>query len=68
MCIRDSPYMVMADFRDYRRLQALVSETYRDSRKFNRMSLLNIAGSGVFSADRAVGEYAHNIWHVKPIR
>ena len=32
------------------------------------MSLLNIAGSGVFSADRAVGEYAHNIWHVKPIR
>ncbi len=62
------PYMVMADFRDYRRAQALVSETYRDKRKFSRMSLLNIAGSGVFSADRAVGEYAHNIWHVKPIR
>ena len=62
------PYMVMADFRDYRRAQTLVSETYRDKRKFSRMSLLNIAGSGVFSADRAVGEYAHNIWHVKPIR
>ena len=32
------------------------------------MSLMNIAGSGVFSADRAVFEYARNIWHTKPVK
>ena len=32
------------------------------------MSLRNIAGSGIFSADRAVSEYARDIWHAKPTR
>ncbi len=62
------PYMVMADFRDYRRAQALVSKTYQDQKAFARMSLCNIAGSGIFSADRAVGEYARDIWNVRPVR
>ena len=62
------PYMVMADFGDYRRAQQLVSDTYRDPKKFSRMSLANIAGSGIFSADRAVGEYARDIWGMTPIR
>jgi starch phosphorylase len=31
------------------------------------MSLVNIARSGRFSSDRAVMEYAKNIWHVKPV-
>ena len=60
--------MVMADFRDYRRAQELVSKTYLDKEAFNRMSLRNIAGSGIFSADRAVSEYARDIWHAKPTR
>ena len=62
------PYMVMADFRDYRRAQQLVSKTYQDQKAFARMSLCNIAGSGIFSADRAVGEYARDIWNVRPVR
>ena len=61
------PYMVMADFADYRRAQALVSKTYTDRRTFNRMSLANIAGSGIFSADRSVMDYARDIWHIKPV-
>ncbi len=32
------------------------------------MSLINIARSGRFSSDRAVMEYADNIWHVKPVK
>ena len=32
------------------------------------MSLCNIAGSGIFSADRAVSEYARDIWQVRPVR
>ena len=62
------PYMVMADFRDYRRAQELVSNRYTYKEAFNRMSLRNIAGSGIFSADRAVSEYARDIWHAKPTR
>ena len=38
--------------------------TYADRRKWNQMSLHNIARSGIFAADRAVAEYADKIWHV----
>ena len=39
-------------------------ETYGKPEVWNRMSLHNIARSGIFAADRAVAEYADNIWHV----
>jgi starch phosphorylase len=56
------PYMVMADFRDYRRAQADLQRLYADREKWARMSLKNIANSGIFSADRAVTDYARDIW------
>ena len=56
------PYMVLADFDAYRKAQSLSSQYYNDSRKWAKMSLNNIAGAGVFSADRAVSEYAKDIW------
>ena len=56
------PYMVLADFDAYQSAQQYVSECYKDPAKWNNMSLYNIAGAGVFSADRAVDEYAKNIW------
>ncbi|MCI2047432.1 MAG: glycogen/starch/alpha-glucan phosphorylase [Faecalibacterium sp.] len=59
----NDPYMVMADFKDYRRAQADVQRLYRDRAGWSRMSLENIANSGIFSADRAVSEYARDIWH-----
>ena len=62
------PYMVMADFADYRRAQHDVSRLYADRGTWNRMSLMNIANSGIFSADRAVFEYARNIWHAEPVK
>lgn len=62
------PYMVMADFADYRRAQNDLSGLYRDRGVWNRMSLMNIANAGIFSADRAVNDYARDIWHVKPIK
>ena len=60
-------YMILADLKDYCRAQDLVDATYRDARKWNRMSLVNVARSGRFSSDRAVMEYAKNIWHVEPV-
>jgi len=60
------PYMVLADFADYHLAQAKAEEIWQDRERFNRMSLMNISGAGRFSADRAIGEYAANIWHTKP--
>lgn len=57
-------YMCLADFDSYRKTQQKASETYKDLSKWNSMSLANIAGSGIFSADRAVTEYAKNIWRI----
>ena len=62
------PYMVMADFKDYRRAQATVQQLYRDRETWNRMSLMNIANAGIFSADRSVMDYARDIWGATPVR
>jgi len=56
------PFMVLADFADYRFAQQTAAELYRQPALWNRMSLMNIAGSGRFAADRAVREYAERIW------
>ncbi len=58
-------YMIIADFADYVRAQKAVSAAYCDRNKFTKMSLVNIAKAGIFSADRAVLEYADRIWHLK---
>ena len=58
----NDPYMVLADFADYRKTQRTASELYLDTNKWQKMSLYNISGAGIFSADRAVEEYAKNIW------
>ncbi len=59
------PYMVLADFDSYAAVQANSSQLYRDEKKWTQMSLNNIAGAGIFSADRAVNEYAKDIWGIK---
>ena len=57
-------YMALADFGDYARAQRDVDTAYGDKERFNRMSLINVAKSGIFSADRSVTEYAKNIWNL----
>ena len=59
------PYMVLADFDSYRKAQHYITECYNDKLKWAKMSLNNIAGAGIFSADRAVTEYAENIWYLR---
>ena len=60
-------YMLLADLRSYSDAQDRVDATYRNTDRWNRMSLTNIARSGRFSSDRAVAEYARDIWHVKGV-
>lgn len=62
------PYMCMADFSAYSAMQQKLSKLYsKDKLSWNQKSLRNIAAAGFFAADRAVKEYAENIWHLKPI-
>ncbi|MBQ1675118.1 MAG: glycogen/starch/alpha-glucan phosphorylase, partial [Oscillospiraceae bacterium] len=63
----DSPadqYMLLADLPSYCEAQQRVGRAYRDRKRWNTMSLHNVARAGIFAADRAVAEYADNIWHV----
>ena len=57
-------YMLLADFDSYCAAHQRALETYADQQRWNQMSLINIARSGIFAADRSIAEYAKNIWHV----
>ncbi len=61
-------YMLLADLRSYIAAQDRVDATYRNAKKWNTMSLVNIARSGRFSSDRAILEYAEDIWRIKPVK
>ena len=50
------------------RVSELADKKYRDQTEWNRMALVNIAKSGRFAADRAIKEYADNIWHMTAIK
>lgn len=62
------PYMCLADFDDYMRVYYQMDEAYKDRMRWNKMSLVNIAKAGIFSADRSIREYADNIWNLKKVK
>ena len=66
--VNHDPYMVLADFADYRLAQKKIDEVWKDRETWNRMSLLNTAGAGRFATDRAINDYARDIWNTKPVR
>lgn len=61
------PYLVLADFASYAACQEKVGKAYLDYERWTRMAILNVARSGKFSSDRAIREYAEQIWNVGPI-
>ncbi|MDQ0082630.1 MULTISPECIES: glycogen/starch/alpha-glucan phosphorylase [Variovorax] len=60
-------YLLLADYASYVAKQAEVDALYRDSDAWTRMAILNVAGMGAFSSDRTIAQYAHEIWHTKPV-
>jgi starch phosphorylase len=62
------PYFVLADFESYVTTQQRVASDYRDPDAWSRRAVLNVARMGRFSSDRAVREYAGEIWHLEPVR
>lgn len=59
-------YMLLADYASYVDTQAKVDELYSQPALWCQRAIRNVAGMGVFSSDRTIGEYARNIWHVAP--
>ncbi|MEF7613469.1 glycogen/starch/alpha-glucan phosphorylase [Aquincola sp. MAHUQ-54] len=59
-------YFLLADYDAYIQAQARVDARFRDRDAWARSAIANVAGMGPFSADRTIGQYAKEIWHVEP--
>lgn len=57
-------YLVLADYEDYLRCQEEAQAVYANPHEWTRRSILSTAGMGSFSSDRAISDYARNIWQV----
>ena len=63
----DDRYFVLKDLRSYIQTQNKISETYRNSNLWSKITILNVAKSGYFSSDRTINEYNSDIWRLKRI-
>lgn len=66
MLMNHDRFKVFADYEDYMRSQEAVSALYKNTREWTRKVIYNIAGSGKFSSDRTIAQYAREIWGVEP--
>jgi len=62
------PWMTAADFRSFVDAQRRVDEAWRDTARWDRMSILNSARSGRFSTDRTMEDYNADIWRLEPVK
>jgi starch phosphorylase len=60
-------YMLLADYAAYIEAQDRVDRLYQHPEKWSRQAVLNVAGMGPFSSDRAIRDYAAEIWGVKKV-
>jgi starch phosphorylase len=60
-------FMLLADYQAYVDCQQQVEQAYRDRDQWTRMSILNTARTGIFSADRTIEQYCQDIWDVEPV-
>ena len=59
-------YMHLADLTSYLEADQRLTTLYADPDAWTRKAILNIAGSGKFSSDRTIAQYAAEIWDAKP--
>lgn len=59
-------YLLLADYASYIETQDKVGKLYQNQDEWVRMAILNVANMAKFSSDRAIADYAKNIWHVLP--
>ena len=61
------PFCVLADYRAYLNAQEKADQAFQNPRYWAQMAIRNVAGSGKFSSDRTISEYADDIWKLKAI-
>lgn len=61
------PFCVLADYRAYLDAQEKADQAFQNPRYWAQMAIRNVAGSGKFSSDRTISEYADDIWKLKAI-
>ncbi|KAJ8418340.1 hypothetical protein AAFF_G00140490 [Aldrovandia affinis] len=66
MLLNHDRFKVFADYEAYISCQEKVNELYKNPKEWTRTVIRNIAGSGKFSSDRTISEYAREIWGVEP--
>jgi starch phosphorylase len=59
-------YMHLADLTSYCQAQERLGALYAEPGAWAQKAILNVAGSGKFSSDRSIAEYASEIWKVEP--
>jgi len=59
-------YMHLADLQSYLAADRRLTDLYADGQGWARKAILNVAGSGRFSSDRTIAQYATEIWHAAP--
>jgi starch phosphorylase len=59
-------YMHLADLKSYLEADQRLTELYADGGAWAHKTILNVAGSGTFSSDRTIAQYASEIWNAKP--
>ncbi len=64
---RGDPYFHLADLESYIETQERVAQAFKDPVGWTCKAILNVARTGKFSSDRAIAEYAREIWNIKPI-
>jgi glycogen phosphorylase len=62
------PFLLLADYPLYTACQNIVSETWKNPDKWDRMAIFNTARMGKFSSDRSIHDYCDKIWKVRPFR
>lgn len=65
---RPDMYFILADFHAYAEAQRKVEKAYKDTTRWARMAMLNVAKCGKFSSDRTIEEYAKEIWHLEKVK
>lgn len=65
---QNDQFFVLKDFRAYCSAQERIESLYANHKVWGSMSTMNVAGSGIFSSDRAIRQYAEDIWNIKTTR
>lgn len=64
---RPDHYFLLQDFLSYAQTRERAGRDYGDKLAFAKKCWMNLSHAGGFSSDRTIGQYADEIWNIKPL-